>query len=441
MKDGDKGAPLPAEEAGEACPICRGAGFVHPTLPSGPPDFSRIEPCRCVKPGRQRERHARLEAYSNLGPLTRLTFENLNPQGRRGDSPAFARAAEAARAFATEPKGWLVLAGPSGTGKTHLAAAIANQLLGRGEPVLFVSVAQLLDHLRSTFSPDSPVSYDQLLPQVKAAPLLILDDLGGHFATPWAGDKLFQVIDHRYQARLPTVITTRLALSRLEEPLRQRLTDPSLCQVFHLEGERPTRGGLLGGLEVLEQPRLKRMTFATWKRRQDLPPDQQLVLNVAYREAKKFAEGPEGWLVFAGTNGCGKTHLAAAIANYRRQKGEPALFLVVGDLLDYLRRTFSPDSLVSYDEAFETVKQTPLLILDDFGEQASTPWAHDKLYQLLNYRYNAEIPLVITTSLHLDQIETRYLSRILDKTTSLVIHITAPDYRIGREGPELRPPR
>jgi DNA replication protein DnaC len=133
---------------------------------------------------RPQDRLARLELYSNLGPLTRLTFENLNPSGRRGDCPAFSQAHQATQAFAQGPQGWLVLSGPSGTGKTHLAAAIANQRMAQGEPALFVSVSQFLDHLRSTFSPDSQMTYDQLLPQVKTAPLLVLDDLGGHFASP-----------------------------------------------------------------------------------------------------------------------------------------------------------------------------------------------------------------------------------------------------------------
>ncbi|MDP6510511.1 MAG: ATP-binding protein [Dehalococcoidia bacterium] len=432
------GGQPPAEEPEELCPVCRGAGFIHPTPASGQPDFSRLEPCVCLRRDRPQDRLARLELYSNLGPLTRLTFENLNPSGRRGDCPAFSQAHQATQAFAQGPQGWLVLSGPSGTGKTHLAAAIANQRMAQGEPALFVSVSQFLDHLRSTFSPDSQMTYDQLLPQVKTAPLLVLDDLGGHFASPWAADKLFQVIDYRYQARLPTVFTTRLPLSRLEEPLRQRLTDPALSRALELEGDRVAP---LARLEVLGQPRLKRMTFATWKRRQDLPAEQQQRLNYAHKKAKEFAAGPEGWLVFLGTNGCGKTHLAASIAHHRRAQGEPALFLVVPDLLDHLRHTFSPDSLTSYDEAFESVRQTPMLILDDFGEHASTPWAHDKLYQLLNFRYNAELPTVITTSLHMNQIETRYMSRIGDPSISEFIIITAPDYRMNREGPEIRPPR
>ena len=82
-------------------------------------------------------------------------------------------------------------------------------------------------------------------------------------------------------------------------------------------------------------------------------------------------KSPEGWLVFLGPSGCGKTHLAAAIANYRLSQGQPALFVVVPDLLDHLRSCYDPQSAMSYDELFEQVKQAPLVILDDLGMQSS----------------------------------------------------------------------
>ncbi len=121
--------------------------------------------------------------------------------------------------------------------------------------------------------------------------------------------------------------------------------------------------------------------------------------------ALEFAKSPEGWLVFMGVTGCGKTHLAAAIANYRLKEGKPVKFVVVPDLLDHLRSTFSPESQVSYDQLFEEVKNAPLLILDDFGEQSTTPWAQEKLYQVINYRYNARLATVITTRLPLDEMD------------------------------------
>jgi len=172
------------------------------------------------------------------------------------------------------------------------------------------------------------------------------------------------------------------------------------------------------------------MTFDNFDyNRLNLSLEQRQNLRKAFDVAKDFARSPEGWLVFQGVNGCGKTHLAAAIANYRLGQGKPVLFIVAPDLLDHLRSTFNPDSKISYDEFFETVKQCPLLLLDDFGEQSATPWAQEKLYQLINYRYNARLPMVVTTCLTLDEIETRISSRMVDPKLSLVFNIIAPDYR------------
>jgi len=172
------------------------------------------------------------------------------------------------------------------------------------------------------------------------------------------------------------------------------------------------------------------MTFDNfdWKRA-NLPPEQRQNLEQIYHEARNFAESPDGWLVFQGVNGCGKTHLAAAIANHRLQLDKPVLFVVVPDFLDHLRSAYSPGSEVSYDQIFERVRTTPLLILDDFGEQSTTPWAQEKLYQVINYRYNARLATVITTCCSLDEIENRISSRLVDPKISLVFNIIVPDYR------------
>ncbi|HEY83340.1 MAG TPA: ATP-binding protein [Dehalococcoidia bacterium] len=417
----------PSPSAG--CPICKGAGFVHPLLPSGKPDFSQVVACRCVRKERDGERQARLQRYSNLGSLVRLTFDNLLPEGRSGHPQSqeqFRRAYEAAKAFAAEPKGWFVLSGPSGCGKTHLAVAIANERIKRGQPAFYITAADLLDHLRATFSPDSEIPYDELFDQVRNAPLLILDDLGSQTGTPWAKEKLDQLLTHRFNTELPTVVVTIIPIEQLDERLHTRLTDPRLCQVYAIEEREPA-------LEYGWGPEFeaqKRMTFSNFDyKRANLPLEQRENLEKAFRTAYSFAQSPEGWLVLQGTNGCGKTHLAAAIINYRYQMGQPALFVVVPDFLDHLRCTFSPESKVSYDQLFEKVKTAPLLVLDDFGEQATTPWAQEKLYQVINYRYNAQLPTVITTVCSLDEIESRIGSRLIDHHLSVFFNITAPDYR------------
>ena len=127
--------------------------------------------------------------------------------------------------------------------------------------------------------------------------------------------------------------------------------------------------------------------------------NQQDTLKAAYQSALQFAREPQDWLVLTGPVGAGKTHLAAAIANYQVQQGNPVSFLVVPDLLDHLRSTFAPESQVTYDELFDKMRNAPLLILDDLGTQSTTPWAQEKLFQLLNHRYNGRLPTVITTSL------------------------------------------
>jgi len=411
------------------CPICKGAGFVHPLLPSGKPDFSRVVACRCTQQGVDQERQTRLQQYSNLGLLTRLTFDNLLSQGRSGNPESqeqFRRACEAAKVFAVEPKGWFILSGPSSCGKTHLAAAIANERLSHGYPVFYITTPDLLDHLRAAFSPNSEMPYDEFFDQVRNAPLLILDDLGAQTGTPWAKEKLDQLLTHRFNSELPTVIVTIIPVEQLDERLHTRLTDPRLCQVCALEEKEPS-------LEYSWGPEFeaqKKMTFANFDyKRVNLPPEQRENLELVFRAAYNFAQSPEGWLVLQGVNGCGKTHLAAAIVNYRYQANQPALFVVVPEFLDHLRYTFSPESKVSYDQLFEKVKTAPLLVLDDFGEQSTTPWAQEKLYQVINYRYNAQLPTVITTVCSLDEIESRVGSRLIDKQLSTFFNITAPDYR------------
>jgi DNA replication protein DnaC len=424
-----------AEEAEEPspdsiCPVCKGARFVHPSLPSGKPDFSRVVACHCTLNEKDKELRTRLEQYSNLGSLKRLTFDNPVPQGRSGyplNQQQFREAYEAAKAFAKEPKGWLVLVGPSGCGKTHLAAAIANERIKQGHPALYKTTPDLLDDLRSTFNPDREMPYDQSFDQVRNAPLLILDDLGTHSSTPWAKEKLDQLLNHRYNQELPTVIATSTPIEQLDERIRSRLTDNTLCQIHTLEEKQAYSldYAWTPGLELQKQ-----MTFNNFDwRRVNLLPEQRESLEEAYRLALDYAKSPGSWLVFQGVTGCGKTHLASAIVNYRYQAGKPALFVVVPEFLDHLRSTFSPESKVSYDQLFESVKTTPLLVLDDFGEQATTPWAQEKLYQVINYRYNAQLPTVITTRSSLEDIESRISSRFVDPKLSTPFNINVPDYR------------
>ena len=175
---------------------------------------------------------------------------------------------------------------------------------------------------------------------------------------------------------------------------------------------------------------LSDMTFENFnpKGRVGVGEMEQLSLERAYNQAVLFAETREGWLLLQGGYGCGKTHLAAAIANECVANGVPTLFLTVPDLLDTLRFAYDNQD-VTFEERFEQVRTASLLIMDDFGTQSATAWAREKLFQILNYRYINELPLVVTTNLSLSEMEGRIRSRLSDPDRVFYIEINAPDYR------------
>jgi DNA replication protein DnaC len=332
----------PSLERSEACPICGGLGYISYDVPPGHPLFGRAIPCACQTERQAAEFRQRIQAAGPLRALQDKRFENFLPDGLGlppDQARSLRRAYERARAFAEDPQGWLVLRGGTGCGKTHLAAAIAHRLLERRVAALFIPVPDLLDELRAAFHPEAEVSYEERFWQLREAPVLILDDLGAQQSTPWAQEKLFQLLDWRYNARLPTVITTNLSLEAFEPRLRSRLQDARLVEIVHILAPDFRRGGPTAGPDLNLLPLLQEMTFETFRERPELSPRERDNLREAIRIARAYAEHPHGWLVLFGRYGAGKTHLAAAIANAVAARGTPVLFVAVPDLLDWLRPT------------------------------------------------------------------------------------------------------
>jgi DNA replication protein DnaC len=417
------------------CPWCGGLGYVREDVPIDHPNFGKLFPCRCKQADIDARRFEQLRALSNLDHMSRMSFDTFVPDGY-GLPPESAdnlrRAFAEAERYAQNPTGWLVLVGGYGCGKTHLAAAIANRLIERGQQVLFVVVPDLLDHLRATFGPNSPVSYDRRFDEVRNAPVLILDDLGTQSSTAWAQEKLFQILNYRYNARLPTVVTTNQNLEEIDLRIRSRLADLDLAILLTILAPDFRRGGVAQGQSDLSTLRLMEdMTFDGFELRdsESLAAQERESLRQALEFCKSYARHPEGWLVLTGVYGCGKTHLAASVANAYAATGQSVLFVVVPDLLDYLRATFSPSSPARFDERFEEVRTAQLLVLDDLGTESASPWAQEKLYQLFNYRYVARLPTVITTSQASEQWDPRLRTRMLDEQRAVHILIKAPSYR------------
>ena len=168
----------------------------------------------------------RIARYSSV--RADQTFETFS---LAGVSPTIREAHLAALRFADEPRGWLVMHGGYGTGKTHLGNAVANRYPGL---VLGLITPNLLELLKSGFGSGD---YEELLQLCLTVDVLILDDLGTESATPWAYEKLFQIINHRYNQILPTIFSYNGQVDDLDPRIASRMKDRSVSTICPMWGQ------------------------------------------------------------------------------------------------------------------------------------------------------------------------------------------------------------
>jgi DNA replication protein DnaC len=219
----------------------RCAGFYVPSnAPLDHPQAGQLLPCACT-------RHKQADQIKRDLPskLQTMTFEAFEVR------PSNQAAYDSAQQFAADPwseKYFLTLIGPNQRGKTHLALAIVNALLARGEPAHFENVPVLLDELRGSYEDDR---FWQCFDRAKYAPVLVLDDLGaesvgaahdaaGAAVSPtWAQDKLYQIVDQRVQHELPTIFTTNLTRRLIAPRIASRLWNERYAIVRAIADEAP----------------------------------------------------------------------------------------------------------------------------------------------------------------------------------------------------------
>ena len=218
----------------------------------GKPGEWYYHPCtpECEEKNDQREwelmrRDARVAVLRERSGLSKrmkgYALDNFDPQVSRSTEKALAKVMDYVINWKEnrEAGRGIYFCGDVGTGKTHLAVAVLNELIKRKRvPSLFVTVPELLDNLRGTYN-DPGRNIDEWMDAVKNADFLVLDDLGSERPTEWVRERLFVVINHRYREQLPTLFTSNVGPKDLAAQLGERTASRiiAMCDWISLEGE------------------------------------------------------------------------------------------------------------------------------------------------------------------------------------------------------------
>ncbi len=217
------------------CARCLGLRYVTLDVSLDDPRFGRAVPCHACAHVTAPRRIDRVLTQPGVGALRGRRLETF-------DGTAHLTGYRRAIMFAARPSGLLTFLGPTGTGKTHLAAGILWAYTEQRGLPLFLTAHDLLARLKATFgvAAEEPGNTATVTGRLATASLLVIDDLGAHLATPWADTEIDSLINARYEAYLPTVVTSNLTLAELaarSPRFASRLRDAAHGSVVIMDGD------------------------------------------------------------------------------------------------------------------------------------------------------------------------------------------------------------
>ena len=176
--------------------------------------LSGAEKCSCAVAARP----AALRQAAGIPPnYERVTLENFqipqdNPIAKTGLGTVLLQVKNYLREFPAGERPGLLLAGDTGTGKTHLAVAVLKALIERGHEGLFFDYQDLLNRIRSSYDAASGSADREAYRSALDTEILVLDDLGSHRVTDWVEDTVTAIVTHRCNQRKMLIATTNLDL-------------------------------------------------------------------------------------------------------------------------------------------------------------------------------------------------------------------------------------